>query len=143
MYVSHAVRTNRSYHVEDTSHPTSIITKEDTTKSCEGNDQVRANSDGGFDTLHVGRASKGHDTTTWHLDCGVAVRLLGKDQTSSMRLFDQEEKSRAATKARVSWGYSQEVGDPKHLISRTSSGGTAARGARVASGKWERNIRLG
>jgi len=55
-------------HVEDTSHPTGIITKEDTTERCEGNEQVGAKGDRGFDAVDIGRARHGHDTASRHLE---------------------------------------------------------------------------
>jgi hypothetical protein len=69
-------------HVEDTSHPTGIITKEDTSKGCESNNQVRPNGDGGFDTVDIGRAGDGGDSAAWHLDGRAAVKLLGEDVLS-------------------------------------------------------------
>jgi len=66
-------------HVEDTTHPTSIITEEDTTECCKSNDQVGANGNGGFDTAHIGRASNGDNTTTRHLEGSTALELLGRE----------------------------------------------------------------
>ena len=56
-------------HVEDTTHPTGIISEEDTTKGCKGNNQVGTNGNGSLDTVDIGRAGDGDNTTSWH-DCG-------------------------------------------------------------------------
>jgi hypothetical protein len=93
-----SVLLDEEVHVQDTTHPTGIITKEDTTESCESNNQVSAKSDGSFDTTDVGRARNGDDTTTRHLECSTTVSLLGKTVTRKVMLFGQEEESRTATK---------------------------------------------
>lgn len=55
-------------HVQDTSHPTSVISEEDTSKGCKSNNEVGANSDGSLDTANISRAGDGDDSTSRH-DC--------------------------------------------------------------------------
>ena len=56
-------------HVQDTTHPTSVISEEDTTERCKSNDEVSPNGDGSLNAIDISRAGDGDDTTSWH-DCG-------------------------------------------------------------------------
>jgi hypothetical protein len=120
-------------HVEDTSHPTSVIAEEDTTESCKGNNQVGSKGNWGFDTADISCAGNWDNTAAGHLECG-AVRLLER-LSEELRLFVQEEESRAAWKEdELGISSKGRVGDPKLLISCPSSRDNAAGCACVASG---------
>jgi hypothetical protein len=57
---------NEVVHVEDTTHPTCIISKEDSAKRSECDNQVSPNSDRSLDTVDISRASDGNNSTSWH-----------------------------------------------------------------------------
>ncbi len=59
-------------HTKDTSHPAGIITKEDTTKGSKGNNQVGPDGNGCLNTVDIGSARNGNDSTSRH-GCGIEV----------------------------------------------------------------------
>jgi hypothetical protein len=85
-------------HVKDTTHPTGIISEEDTTERCESNDEVGPKGDGSLNAVYISRAGDGDDSTSWH-DCGCCdSRLIEGGVRRQMRLFVLEEESRAVLK---------------------------------------------
>lgn len=66
-------------HVQDTTHPTRVISKEDATESCKGNDEVGPEGDGGLDTVDIGRAGDGDGSSTRHdCKCSTASKVDGR-----------------------------------------------------------------
>jgi hypothetical protein len=59
-------------HSKDTSHPTSVIPEEDTTKGGKGDNQVGPDGDGRLNARDIVRARNGDDSSTWH-DCGCSA----------------------------------------------------------------------
>ena len=51
-----SVLTDEVWHGQNTTHPTGVVTKEDTTKGSKGTDQVGSHGNGGFEAGCVGRA---------------------------------------------------------------------------------------
>lgn len=56
-------------HTKHTTHPSSVISEEDTTESRKGDDEVGSNGDGRLDAIDVGRAVHGDHTSTRHVCC--------------------------------------------------------------------------
>lgn len=80
-------------HGKDTTHPSCVISEEDTTKGGEGDNEVCPHSDGGLDAIDIGRAGDGNNSSTRH-DCRWMLVGLGRGKE------EEDGKARSRPKSR-------------------------------------------
>lgn len=113
-------------HSQDTSHPTGIITEEDTSKSRKGDDEVGPKGHGGLDAVDIGSAGDGNDASTRH-GC-VMLTDIGGYQKKRRLFVPQEPEEKYPRKLKVELGMlhpSPAAGSPA-LITNLNAGDAAA-----------------
>lgn len=70
-------------HGKDATHPTSVISEEDTTKGREGDDEVGPDGDGRLDAIDIARPTDGNNSSTRH---GCDCFLLGRERMKKRKM---------------------------------------------------------